>query len=256
MATLHLAPTDSAGGAIKAALAIAGRDEAALAFPDDLSCGPIRSYDWRERADWWAPFYDRAEVEEAIRPFWERVGRGDEQIVIWFGRQSACELAFFHACCDRLGDRSFSIVDVTGVPFVAARNGQPQTWYGGRVSAIGPHDLASLFEAAQPIADSTRLAAAERWRQLQAENSPFRIATPGGLFSAPAEYFDLMLLEQIGLELTKFTAVIGATMAVGDYWQVGNLMLQLRLVALAEQGKIVIDGDPMDIRAATVRLAG
>ena len=38
--------------------------------------------------------------------------------------------------------------------------------------------------------------------------------------------------------------------------QVGDLMLQARLVALVEAGKLMADGDPWDLRACLVRLPG
>jgi len=39
------------------------------------------------------------------------------------------------------------------------------------------------------------------------------------------------------------------------YIQVGDLMLQTRVIALIEQGKLLADGDPTNMRACRIRLA-
>jgi hypothetical protein len=38
------------------------------------------------------------------------------------------------------------------------------------------------------------------------------------------------------------------------YMQVGDIMLLARLAALVEEGKLLADGDPWDMRACRVRL--
>ena len=50
--------------------------------------------------------------------------------------------------------------------------------------------------------------------------------------------------------------VIGSTMAHNcePYMQVDDVMLLARLVALVEEGKLLADGDPWDMRACRVRL--
>jgi hypothetical protein len=50
--------------------------------------------------------------------------------------------------------------------------------------------------------------------------------------------------------------VVSAAMAYSSkpYYQVGDLMLLTRIVALVEAGKLLADGDPWDMRTCKVRL--
>src|SRR6266851_3367483 len=114
MGTLHIAPGDSAGGSLRRALRTARREEEVLANRDDLSCGPIDSDDHSVRINWWAQFYDKAEIESDLTGFWERIATTEDRLVVWVARHSASELAFYLALSDRLGERPCDILDVTG----------------------------------------------------------------------------------------------------------------------------------------------
>ena len=74
--------------------------------------------------------------------------------------------------------------------------------------------------------------------------------------SAPIDHFDSLLIEQATPEWRKIARVVGAAMAYSSepYYQVGDLMLLTRIVALVEAGKLLADGDPWDMRACKVRL--
>lgn len=121
MRTLHITPGISAGGSLIRAVRDAGRDDQVLSFCDDLSCGPIEPSDPSARADWWRLFDAAPEMEAALSEFWDRIGSTNDSLVVWFGRHSALELAFFLAWADQLGDRAYHIIDVTGrrLPFRA-----------------------------------------------------------------------------------------------------------------------------------------
>jgi hypothetical protein len=245
MRTLHVAPGDSAGGSLGQAIRGAGRDEEVLRCPDDLSCGPIESDDQSARAAWWARLYDAPECEDYFETFWSRVTTTDERLVIWFGRHSAQELAFFLAMADRLGDRSYDIVDVTGARSPA-------------VSLVLTDRLRALLGTERPITAQEKDEARGHWRRLRVENAPFRVVTPTGLVSAPIDHFDPLLIERATPEWRKVARVVGDTMGLNlkPYWQVGDLMLRVRVVALVGEGKLLADGDPWDMHSCSVRLPG
>ena len=216
MRTLHIAPGDSAGGSLLMAIRNAGRDDEVLRFRDDLSCGPIASNDAAARASWWEAFYDASEVEATLRSFWDRAISFEGRLIVWFGRHSASELAFFHAWADRMTARTYDIVDVTGrqVSF-RQRDGSFVVRPAPHVSILRHETLQSLFGTERPI---TAEATAE----------PRTVAR-----------------------------VVGDTMGhnAEPYCQVGDLMLQARVAALAEAGKLLAEGDPWDMRSR-VRLRG
>lgn len=243
MKVLHVAPCDSASGGLKEAIRLAGHQQEILAFNDDLSCGPIAWGTSRERAAWWSHVHAPIS-EEDLTTFWHRVETADERLVVWFGRHSASELAFFLALADRLEDRPYDIVDVT--------ISQPD----GAVGLLPANRLAALIDTARPIAPEEAVDAGRLWQRLRAQNAPFRVVTPVGLASAPIDHFDSSLLEQAAKEWLNAAYVIGSTMAhtCEPYMQVGDTVLLARLVALVEEGELLADGDPWDMRTCRVRL--
>ena len=245
MRTLHVAPGDSAGGSLRQAIRDAGRDEEVVSCRDDLSCGPIKSDDQSARAAWWARFYDVPEFEGDFKTFWNRVTTTDDRLVVWFGRHAAGELAFYLALADRLGDRSYDIVDVTGARSPA-------------VSIVPTDQLRALLGTERPVTAQEREEARRHWRRLRVENAPFRVVTPMGLVSAPVDHFDPLLLERATPEWRKIARVVGDTMGYNfePYMQVGDMMLLARVVALVDEGKLLADGDPWDMHSCRVRLPG
>ncbi len=258
MKTLHIAPGDSAGGSLLRAIRDAGRDDEVLRFPDDLSCGPIDSDDPSARAAWWVQFYDGLVVEDALRTFWDRVAVAEDRLVVWFGSHSARELAFFLAWADRLGERPYHVVDVTGrrVP-VRQRDGSVVVSQPLQAASIVSADgLRSLLGSEQPVTADEREENQRHWHRLRSENAPFRIVTDAGLVSTSSDHFDPLLLEQATADWQKVARVVGNTMGYNSepYFQVYELMLLTRVVALVDQGKLLADGDPWDMRSCRIRL--
>jgi hypothetical protein len=255
--TLHIAPGDSAGGSLRMAVRSAGSDDEVLSCRDNLSCGPIASDDPAERAEWWRQFHDDPDIETNLKAFWDRVSTTEDRLVVWFGRYSASELAFFHAWVDQLGNRPFELIDVTSqqVSF-RRRDGTLVTRPMESVGIMNPGMLRSLFGSEQPATKPLREEARLTWRRLKAENAPFRIATDAGLASVPIDYFDPWLLRQATSEWRAIARIIGETMAYCDepYMQVGDMMLRSRIVALVTDGKLLADGDPWEMRSCRVRL--
>jgi Protein of unknown function/Domain of unknown function (DUF1835) len=257
MKVLHIAPGDSAGGSLRQAMRIADLQQEVLSFHDDLSCGPIAWGTSRERAAWWSHIHE-ARLPEEFEAFWHRLETADERLLVWFGRHAASEHAFFLALADRLQGRPYDIVDVTDLQWTVTRPDGTAALMSpaGAVGLIPTDRLVPLIETARPITTDEAAAAARLWQRLRAQNAPFRIVTPTGLASAPLDHFDASILEHATKEWRKVLFVIGSTMAHNcePYIQVGDIMLLERLVALVEEGKLLADGDPWDMRACRVRL--
>jgi hypothetical protein len=229
----------------------AGRDDEVLPFKDDLSCGPIEPDDPSVRASWWAQFYNGFEVEDALRTFWGRVSGSEARLVVWFGRHSARELAFFLAWTDRLGERAYQIVDVTGqrLPF-RRQDGSAALGRPAQSVSIVPSDgLRSLLGKEQRVTAHERKESQRDWRRLRRENAPFRIVTETGLVSASIDYFDPLLLAQATSEWQSVARVVMATIGYDSepYLQAGDLMLLTRIAALVGGGKLIADGNPWNM---------
>jgi hypothetical protein len=76
------------------------------------------------------------------------------------------------------------------------------------------------------------------------------------LVSAPADHFDHLLMEQVTSEWSKVARIIGDTMGFNyePYWQVGDIMLLGRVIALIDEGKLFAEGNPWDMHSCRVRL--
>jgi Protein of unknown function/Domain of unknown function (DUF1835) len=259
MNTLHIAPGHSAGGSLRQAVRAAGLNDEVLFFRDDLSCGPIDSDDLAPRVAWWTRFHDDWEPEAApLKAFWERVTTADDRLVVWFGRHSALELAFFLAWADRLGERPYSVIDVTGLRLPSNRP-DGSVALGLPIPAVSimlPDQLASLLGSEQQVTAQQAAEARRQWRRLKTENAPFRVVTPAGLVSAPVDHFDHLLMERVTSEWRKVARVIGGVIGLspGAYYQVGDMMLLARVMALIGEGKLLAEGDPWDMHACRVRL--
>ena len=263
--TLHIVPGPSAGASLHLAIAKAGRDDAVLSFCDDLSCGPIDPHDpairavWWARAIWWAPFHDLQGVEKDIRAFWDQIETTNDRLVVWYARHASMEHAFFLHWADRLGDRPFGVIDVTGQQFAFTRRDgsagmSPPTL---AVGIMNPDALKSLLGCERPFTALERQAARQHWRHLKSENAHFRVVTAAGLVSAPAHHFDRLILDLAPVEWRTMRRTVGNVMAhdLEDYIQVGDTMLLTRIVSLVGEGKLLIDGDQRDIWSCHVRLA-
>lgn len=260
MKTLHIAPGDSAGGSLLRAIRDAGQDDEVLRFRDDLSCGPIASDDPSSRSAWWEQFYEGLVSEDALRSFWDRVTSSEIRLVVWFGRHSASELAFFLAWTDRLGDKPYDVIDVTGrrLPSRGRDGSTALSQSAQSVSIMQPDGLKSLLGTERPIPTQERDESRQRWRRLRAENAPFRIVTEAGLASAPLDYFDPWIFKQVTTEWRSVARIVGRTMQDNcePYFQISDLVLQARVVALVEEGRLLAEGDPWEMRSCRIRLPG
>ncbi|NTG47662.1 DUF1835 domain-containing protein [Agrobacterium rhizogenes] len=257
MRTSHVVPGDSAAGSLRQALRATGRDDELLVFRDDLSCGPIASNEPAARVAWWRQYME-LEADAYFLEFWQRVDVAKGRIVVWFGRHSARELAFRLAWAWHMRERSYYTVDVTGLRISFRRkDGSAGTILSAPAVAMIPADgLITLFGSETLASDQENARNQQDWKRLTGENAPFRIVTPTGLASAPLDYFDRLLLEQTSPEWRKMAYIVGNALGLSSepYFQVGDMMLQARLVALIDQGSLIAEGDPWDMRACRVRL--
>lgn len=255
MKVLHVTPGHSAAASLRQALRDAESTDELVPCPDDFSCGPISSP--TVRAAWWEELFEEPDAPGFLRLFWERLEAWDGKLVLWFGRGSAWDLCFLHALADRLPDRPLFAMDVTGLQYqVTLRDGRQVTHESTKtVSHVVPGQLQKLLGTELELGQEERAALRKRWQLLVHENAPFRVVGASGLVSAPEDHFDQALLDAATPDWRKLARVVGETLASERArFQVGDLMLLVRAVALVEQGRLLAEGDPWDMRACKVRL--
>src|SRR5262249_25092717 len=148
-------------------------------------------------------------------------------IVVWFSRHCAPEFAFFLAWTDRVGERPYDIVDVTGRQLPLKRlNGTTVVGSLPSVSIMPEYTLRSVLGTERPITAEERDNGRRDRRRLRNENAPFRVVTDAGLVSAPLDYFDPLILAQATPEWRPVAGLVSSTLMLNSepYSQVGNIM--------------------------------
>ncbi|WP_280950226.1 DUF3658 domain-containing protein [Rhizobium sp. WYCCWR10014] len=116
--------------------------------------------------------------------------------------------------------------------------------------------MATLFGRERNVSANEDILNQRRWEKLMADNAPFRVVTADGLASAPIDHFDALLLAQANSEWKKVAFIIGNALGLSSdpYLQVGDMALHERVINLVEEGALIADGDPSEMRTCQVRL--
>lgn len=123
------------------------------------------------------------------------------------------------------------------------------------MSSVAPAPLQALLGTERELGQEERAALRARWQTLAREDALFRVVGEEGLVSAPDDYFDQALLDAAAPGWRKLARVVGDAMASERArFQVSDLMLHVRAVALMLHGRLLADDDPWDMRACKVRL--
>jgi hypothetical protein len=252
--TVHIAPNIASAASIRAALDAADDGAAeVVTFRDDLSCGPID--DVSVRQEWWETTFT-GDMGRSQLNVWDSAG-GDlhrlaavdqaATLVIWFGSAAAQE----HACCLFLADcttgrRPLHVIDVASPGPAIGESGI------GKAAALPPAALGRYLESERALADAEQAKLASRWSALRTENAPFRVVSGAELVSVPLDYFDGALLAHLSSEQRPMTAVIADAMA-DHVGQVGDWVLQQRLILLIAAGVVIAVGDQTTARLCQIR---
>lgn len=238
----------SAAGSLKRALEQIACNERVIGLPDDLSFGPINPPETRLLTEWidaelgyesWAPFGKLAER------FWKQAVSSRTFPVAWFSRRCTFEYCGFLEFACRMDAKPFGVIDVTDMEFATAPAGSgPPEKYKVDSFNVVPHQQ---IVDAQLIGNHKRLDPQELqtyreiWSRLKSENAPLRVFGSSGLYSAPLDHFDEMLMSLVTKDWQKTARVVGEALGKcleGGVRQCGDLLLSSRLHTLAEN-KIV-----------------
>jgi len=262
--TTHVIFIEAGAAELRDALRQAGRDDALLAFPDDLSFGPIAPPDPATRAAWIADELGDLgwhEIVPLVAEFWDAVLAGSARHVVWFSRRVTRDYAGFLEYLWRIGDRPCDIVDLTET-LVALRAGDGTVKASRRAICVGlmasyQFRDGNLFSQAIPLTQEARAACRAEWARLRGENAPLRVLTRNlQLASAPLASFDDALLQRVRPDFLKAARIIGEVLTSDwddDIHSVGEFFLACRLAALARAKVIESKGDLRRIGFSEVR---
>lgn len=260
-ASLHVVFGQSAAGSIREALRSVGRLEGVIGCPDDLSFGPINPPDIDLRRDWAGTVlnleYD--EVASIADAFWTAATSADVLPVAWVCSTCAIEQAGFLEFVWRMADRSFDIVDATGIEVPTLRS----PWQAFRPSSLGvilPEQIVAsgLPDRQRPYSLDRASASTALWGELREQNAPFRVVKGGRLVSAPVTVFDTYLEQNASLDWQVAARLVGNTMwnllnLAPDPQCVSDMVLFGRMIALGETGALDVEGSGPSMRDYRVR---
>jgi hypothetical protein len=259
---LHVVFGTSAQETLNEALRLAGGDEPVVAFPDDLSIGPINGGGGEARVAWMVrefgpSFACLSHLPVESEAFWRALRSTEATPVIWFTRRSAREYSGFLELAWTLGERPCQIVDFTGVDFVKRLHEGP-----GRLriylslDEMQPVEAAGFLSSAQVLSPGQRDHYRQIWSRLREENAALRVLTDGGLASEPASFFDDALLKATPASWQKIAKTIGDVYGLSWYdnvFQISTMVLAGRIRTLVTLGALECRGDVDDIRAGEIR---
>jgi Protein of unknown function/Domain of unknown function (DUF1835) len=259
---IHVVFGAAAQETLEKALRLAGRDEAVVAFPDDLSIGPIDDEGGEARVAWMVrefgpSFACLSNLPAELEAFWRVLRSTEATPVIWFTRRSAREYSGFLELAWTLGELPCQIVDFSGVDFVKRRHEGP-----GRLSVylslgeMRPFEAAGFLSSDQPLPSDQLDRYRQIWSKLRKENAALRVLADGGLASEPASFFDDALLKATPTAWQKIAKTIGNVWAMSfddNVFQISELVLTGRIQTLVARGSLECRGDANNIRAGEIR---
>jgi len=225
-ATLHITFTETGGEVLRAALALAGRDDTVLSLPDDLAAGPI-------------------DVDARFgEPAWTDAFAPGPRRIVWTDRRVARQYAGLMAFVARAGDRDFEVLDLTHAGVAP-------------LDMLASEAVVGLLDRAAPLSTDARDDLIEDWQALRLENAPLRVIEAGRLVSAPADFFDEAILDQCSPYWMRRALVMAMVLSEQGWrgiWNIGPEALEARIDALISEGRLEGGGDPARMESLELRL--
>jgi hypothetical protein len=167
----------------------------------------------------------------------------DEEIKAWFWMAPApADVSAYHWMLPYLSKHMgrFYLLNITGLPFL---DEQGKIYYPKSISEILPKELVKARRLARLVTHAEVEVDTDEWRKLVEENARIRVHEGGKrLTSKTEDHYDNQLLSFCSQQFQKASKIV--RQALSKYHiPTGDVYLGWRLRRLAEEGKIVIQGD-------------
>ena len=167
----------------------------------------------------------------------------DEEIKAWFWMAPApADVSAYHWMLPYLSKHMgrFYLLNITGLPFL---DEQGKIYYPKSISEILPKELVKARRLARLVTHAEVEVDTDEWRKLVEENAGIRVHEGGKrLTSKTEDHYDNQLLSFCSQQFQKASKIV--RQALSKYQiPTGDVYLGWRLRKLAEEGKIVIQGD-------------
>ena len=242
---------------------VMSRPDDVVSFDDDLSYGPLESFDPLARCAWARrefrlPPHERARFVKTDA-FWEAALSTSRRRIVWMTRHYCDEYAGFLEFVSRLDDDSpCEVVDLTELQIESRLPGHRIVRRLPSLGNLHPWQILQnqLWDTTTPLAPETRRRHRKIWHKLRTENAPLRVLKNRRFISAPITFFDERLLSYCDIRLRKGAYVISKVMSeltdekINISWDV----LAGRLRKLVEEGRLVPAGTMVRMTHSEVRL--
>ena len=148
----------------------------------------------------------------------------------------------------------FYVINITGLPFL---NEQGQVFYPKSFSQILPKEIVKARRLARQVTPSEMEVDGDDWKRLVEENGGVRTHEGGKkIVSQGLDYYDKQLLGFCAQNFQKASKVVRQALSKNNI-PTGDLFLGWRLRKMAEEGMLIVQGDPTKaLNEFDIRLPG
>lgn len=240
---IHIVFGSSAAGTLRQLLLSRGLRQRVVDLQGRLHWGPISSGHFMHRGAWFdhnspCELGDHGWLDQETIEFCKRV-EADEDRLIWIAPHCASELSGLYWYLAQFGGSGARMI-VADYP-LRGWNEAPPT-----LGMLDEKAMGELFDGPPSAWDAQRFPG-DRWFGLMAEDALLRIVDAGKLRSAPENFFDDFIWQQVPDRPTNLRRVVGNTMVASFDLEnsLDDNFIIWRLRELVQQGKIRCDGGPL-----------
>ncbi|WP_341503527.1 DUF3658 domain-containing protein [Gallaecimonas sp. GXIMD4217] len=247
MTTLHLVSGGAAAGCVLAM--VAGDEQAEVVALDDfLTLGPLKGLDTAQglaaRRAYFAALHgetDRPQTHCGLQAL-EEIAGTKEQVVLWCS-DDGNEQLLLRAACQYLAQERLRVVNVSELAPHRPR----------AVADCSPEQLAAMQPLGQALSEQEYRHLRRDWQRLLHTKGKLRLYRNGAVEEVPEDHFDPLLLATCSGNFINATRVVGVLLGLCQV-KLGEAFLHQRLLRLAEQGAVELQGPSHSLRLMQVRL--
>jgi hypothetical protein len=226
-----------------------------IEIKDDYAVGPLvdiyETEGFQARRDWWASVLEHSPYEEQLsivddkltmhNLFNELNHDENQEIWIWMGQNvhDVCGYYWVMSQCKEYQGR-IQVLYLNNLPFL---NEKGQLFYPSYLSQIQPKEFLKAKKLARPITLSEFELDPDEWKKICQENYGARFLEGGKkIVSVDISLYDKEILSLLTKNAQKLPSAISNILAKMKV-KTGDAFVVSRLKVLAEQGKIIFNGD-------------
>lgn len=236
---------------------------------DDFAVGPLQKLDeaegWQARKEWWkeqllrSPYGDTTDMvnDRMTVHNLKKALDENEQLVLWMwmGQNShdVCGYYWLIGQLKEYGGRVY-VLYMNNLPFINEKGG---IFYPTAIHEIPAKEFRKAKKLARTVTPSEFEVDPDEWKRLSEENGSVRILEGGKKIATKGDdFYDAPLLQAISADWQKIPKVLFNALGKMKI-KTGDVFLNGRLKALADEGKLELQGDfTKGWKDCSVKLAG